>query len=107
MAVTLTDEAVNKVRELLASEGEPGMALRIGVKSGGCSGFRYEMYFDTDIAESDVRASFDGVPVVMDAVSAPLLDGATLEYRSSLSESGFKILNPQAKRTCGCGQSFS
>jgi iron-sulfur cluster assembly accessory protein len=107
MSMTLTDEAISKVRELLNAEGEPGMALRVGVKSGGCSGFRYEMYFDSETSDTDVRAEFDGVPVVMDRESAPLLEGATLEYRSSLSESGFKIHNPSAKRTCGCGQSFS
>jgi iron-sulfur cluster assembly protein/iron-sulfur cluster insertion protein len=107
MSVTLTNEAISKVRELLSSEGEPGMALRIGVKSGGCSGFRYEMYFDTETLDTDVLVEFDGVPVVMDAASAPLLEGATLEYKSSLTESGFKVQNPQAKRTCGCGQSFS
>jgi len=106
--ITLTDSAAVKVRELLDGEGTPDWALRVAVKPGGCSGFQYEMYFDGDIADDDETASYgNDVKVVVDPASAQLLQGATLDYRDGLDQSGFSITNPNATRTCGCGQSFS
>ena len=105
--ITLTDAATSKVGELITAEGEDGLALRVAVRPGGCSGFSYEMYFDTDIAGDDQTADFSGVKVVVDQSSAMLLEGATLDYKDGLDESGFSIDNPNAQRTCGCGQSFS
>ncbi len=105
--ITLTDRAVGKVGELIASEGEDGLALRVAVRPGGCSGFSYEMYFDTDRDAEDVIADYDGVGVVVDPSSAMLLEGATLDYKDGLQDAGFSIDNPNAQRTCGCGQSFS
>lgn len=104
--VTLTEMAVAKVRELLAEEGDSGMALRVAVRPGGCAGFSYEMFFDTSSEQSDIVTDFDGVKVVSDPSSAMLLQGATLDYKSGL-QSGFSITNPNAERTCGCGSSFS
>jgi iron-sulfur cluster assembly accessory protein len=106
-AITLTDPAVAKVSELLAQEGNPDLALRVAVRPGGCSGFSYEMFFDTDLADDDVQISFDPVKVVVDPSSASLLSGATLDYKDGLQGAGFSINNPNASRTCGCGQSFS
>ncbi|CAI8369706.1 MAG: iron-sulfur cluster insertion protein ErpA [Acidimicrobiaceae bacterium] len=104
--VTLTEEAKNKVSELLSQETED-MALRVAVRPGGCSGFSYEMYFDTDKAEDDVEKLFDEVRVVVDPSSAELLVGATLDFKDGLNGAGFAIDNPNAQKTCGCGKSFS
>jgi len=105
--ITLTDSAAAKVDELLTSEDEEGLALRVAVRPGGCSGFSYEMYFDPDRDSDDVIAKFGAVDVVVDPSSAMLLEGATLDYRDGLQDAGFSIDNPNAQRTCGCGQSFS
>jgi iron-sulfur cluster assembly accessory protein len=105
--ITLTDTAAVKVKELLDAEGEPEMALRVAVRPGGCSGFSYEMFFDADIDGDDEQADFSGVKVVVDSSSAQLLVGATLDYKDGLQEAGFSINNPNASRTCGCGNSFS
>ena len=105
--ITLTDNAVSKVDELITAEGEDGLALRVAVRPGGCSGFSYEMYFDTDRTEQVMSRRFGGVDVVVDQDSAQLLEGATLDYKDGLQDAGFSIDNPNAQRTRGCGQSFS
>jgi iron-sulfur cluster assembly protein/iron-sulfur cluster insertion protein len=105
--ITLTPTAATKVKTLLEAEGEPGLALRVAVRPGGCSGFSYEMFFDSDVAAEDQTADYDGVRVVVDPSSATLLTGATLDYKDGLQQAGFAIDNPNAQRTCGCGQSFS
>ena len=105
--IALTDNAADKVRTLMDAEGVPELALRVAVRPGGCSGFSYEMFFDTDFAQDDQAADFNGVKVVVDASSAMLLEGATLDYKDGLQGAGFAIENPNAQRTCGCGQSFS
>jgi iron-sulfur cluster assembly accessory protein len=105
--ITLTDTAIGKVGELIKAEGDEDLALRVAVRPGGCSGFSYEMFFDTDVAPDDVEASFGEVKVVVDPSSAQLLAGATLDFKDGLQGAGFSIDNPNAQRTCGCGQSFS
>ncbi len=106
--ITLTDPAAHKVRQLLDAEGAEDLALRVAVRPGGCSGFSYEMFFDGDVAADDTTAEYpDHVKVVVDPASAQLLEGATLDYKDGLDQSGFAITNPNASRTCGCGQSFS
>jgi iron-sulfur cluster assembly protein/iron-sulfur cluster insertion protein len=105
--ITLTDTAADKVKELLVAEGQPELALRVAVRPGGCSGFSYEMFFDADVAADDDIATFGDVRVVVDASSAQLLTGATLDYKDGLQQAGFSINNPNASRSCGCGQSFS
>ena len=105
--ITLTDTAADKVKDLIEAEGEPDLALRVAVRPGGCSGFSYEMFFDSDVATDDVIAEHRGVRVVVDPSSAQLLTGATLDYKDGLQQTGFSINNPNAQRTCGCGQSFS
>lgn len=104
--ITLTDNASSKVKELIAAEGDDALALRVAVRPGGCSGFSYEMFFDTEVATDDLTADYGEVRVVVDPSSAQLLTGAELDYKDGL-ESGFAITNPNAQRTCGCGQSFS
>ena len=105
--ITLTPTAATKVKELIDQEGDASLALRVAVRPGGCSGFSYEMFFDSDVATEDQLADFDGVRVVVDPSSASLLTGATLDYKDGLQQAGFAIDNPNAQRTCGCGQSFS
>ena len=105
--ITLTDNAAVKVKDLLAEEGNEALALRVAVRPGGCSGFSYEMFFDTDVAADDLTADYSGVKVVVDPSSAQMLNGATLDYKDGLQETGFSIDNPNAQRTCGCGSSFS
>ena len=104
---TLTDDATTKVGELIAGEGDDNLALRVAVRPGGCSGFSYEMFFDTERADDDLEVNFGEIRVVVDPSSAQLLEGATLDYKDGLNEAGFSIDNPNAQRTCGCGQSFS
>ena len=105
--VTLTDAAVAKVADLLAQEGDDSLALRVAVRPGGCSGYSYEMFFDSEFAADDIIRTFGKVRVVVDTESAELIKGATLEYRDGLQDAGFHIVNPNATRTCGCGSSFS
>lgn len=105
--ISLTDAAVVKVAELIAQEGNDALALRVAVRPGGCSGFSYEMFFDTDVADDDLTLTFDTVRVVVDPASGDLLNGATLDFKDGLQGAGFSINNPNASRTCGCGQSFS
>ncbi len=105
--VTLTDAAASKVAELLAQEDTDGLALRVAVRPGGCSGFSYEMYFDSEIAGDDVVREFGSVTVAVDPTSADLLKGSTLDYSDGLQGAGFHVTNPNATRTCGCGSSFS
>jgi iron-sulfur cluster assembly accessory protein len=104
--ITLTSQAAAKARALMARDPRPGVALRVGVEGGGCSGMQYTLTFDERRAD-DVSVEQDGVTVLVDAKSAGYLDGLTLDYVDALSGAGFKFLNPNASRTCGCGSSFS
>src|SRR5438132_10785432 len=104
---TLTDAAAAKVKSLIESEGNPELALRVAVAPGGCSGYSYEMFFDTDVAPDDLQLEQAGVRVVIDPASQQLLKGATLDYKDGLQGAGFSVSNPNAQRSCGCGQSFS
>jgi len=105
--VTLTDAAASKVASLLVQEGDDSLVLRMAVRPGGCSGYSYEMFFDSEVSDGDVVRTFGEVRVAVDAESADLLKGATLDYRDGLQEAGFHVTNPNATRTCGCGSSFS
>ncbi len=104
--ITLTDTAASKVKNLIDEEGDNSLALRVAVRPGGCSGFSYEMFFDTDVADDDNVTEYGEVRVVVDPSSALMLEGATLDFKDGL-ESGFSINNPNAQKTCGCGSSFS
>jgi iron-sulfur cluster assembly accessory protein len=105
--INLTDQATAKVSDLLAQEGNAELALRVAVRPGGCSGFSYEMFFDSELEDDDIVRSFGAVKVVVDPASAEQLAGATLDYKDGLQGAGFHITNPNATRTCGCGSSFS
>ena len=105
--IIVTANAATKVAQLIAAEGDATLALRVAVRPGGCSGFSYEMFFDSDIADDDVVKTYGDIKVVTDPASAEMLKGATLDYKDALQGGGFAIDNPNAQRTCGCGNSFS
>ncbi len=105
--IVLTDVAAAKVAELLTAEADENLVLRVAVRPGGCSGFSYEMFFDSEVADDDHVIDYNGVKVAVDPSSGPHLKGATLDYKDALQGGGFSINNPSAERTCGCGQSFS
>lgn len=106
-AVVLTPTAISKVRELLASEADQNLALRMAVRPGGCSGFSYEMFFDSEVETDDIVEEFDDVRVIVDPQSVERLRGSTLDYKDGLMEAGFAIENPNVTRSCGCGNSFA
>ncbi len=105
--IALTDTATVKVKELMEAEDSPELYLRVAVRPGGCSGLSYEMFFDTEKAGDDIVEAYGDVQVVVDPASAEYLTGASLDYKDGLQGAGFTINNPNAQRTCGCGQSFS
>jgi iron-sulfur cluster assembly protein len=105
--VVITDAAVKAIKEAISAEGEAGDALRISVVGGGCSGYQYSLDFDKEERIGDVVMTCDGVNVYIDSVSAGYMKGTTIDYVSGLHGTGFKFNNPNAKRTCGCGSSFS
>ncbi len=104
--ITLTHGAAAKVKQLLETNTRQGDALRVRVRAGGCSGLRYELAFDSQATDADEEFEQRGVRLLIDAKSAAYLRDITLDYADGLNESGFKILNPRAKSTCGCGESF-
>ena len=106
-AVLATQNAVKKLIELKQAESSDNSFLRMGVKPGGCSGYSYEMFFDTEEFDGDVVEEYGDVNIVVDAQSLEHIKGSTLDYREGLMETGFSIDNPNVSRTCGCGNSFS
>ena len=105
--VTLTNSAAAKVLELITAEGDESLSLRLAVRPGGCSGFSYDMYFDSALDDADIVNETDGVRIVVDAESAAMVGGAVVDFKEGgLQGSGFAINNPNEQRSCGCGQSF-
>ncbi len=105
--IAVTDNAVHKAQELIDQEDGSEVVLRVAVRPGGCSGFSYEMFFDGDVSDDDTVTEYGELRVAVDASSLMLLEGATLDFKDGLADSGFSIDNPNAQKTCGCGQSFS
>ena len=105
--IELKPSAVEKIRDLIAEENNPDLKLRIFVQGGGCSGFSYGFTFDEQSQEDDFDLDFDGVHLLVDSMSAQYLTGASVDYKEDLMGSEFKISNPNASTTCGCGSSFS
>jgi iron-sulfur cluster assembly accessory protein len=104
--IILTGVAAAKVSSLLAQEGRDDLRLRVAVQPGGCSGLRYQLYFDEREIEGDVVSVFGGVQVVTDKMSAPYLTGATIDFVDTIEKQGFTIDNPNATGSCACGDSF-
>jgi iron-sulfur cluster assembly accessory protein len=104
--VVLSDPAASKVKALLDQEGRDDLRLRIAVQPGGCSGLRYQLFFDERTLDGDIVADFSGVNVVTDRMSAPYLMGATIDFVDTIEKQGFTIDNPNATGSCACGDSF-
>ncbi len=104
--VTLSDAASSKVKSLLEQEGRTDLALRIAVQPGGCSGLRYQLFFDERTLDGDETRDFDGVTVVVDRMSLPYLHGASIDFVDTIEKQGFTIDNPMATGSCACGDSF-
>ncbi|HEY2443492.1 MAG TPA: iron-sulfur cluster assembly accessory protein [Streptosporangiaceae bacterium] len=104
--IVLTDVAATKVGSLLAQEGRDDLRLRVAVQPGGCSGLKYQLYFDEREIDGDVVSSFGTVQVVTDKMSAPYLTGATIDFVDTIEKQGFTIDNPNATGSCACGDSF-
>jgi iron-sulfur cluster assembly accessory protein len=105
--IHLTAKAVEAVKNAIQQEGKPGDGLRVSVVGGGCSGYQYNLDFEQEPRMDDLTLEFDGVNIFVDPISAGYLKGTLIDYVSGLSGTGFKFNNPNAKRTCGCGSSFS
>ena len=105
--VLLSDVAAVKVKSLLEQEGRDDLRLRVGVQPGGCSGLVYQLYFDERTLDGDLVVDFGGVEVVIDRMSAPYLDGASIDFADTIEKQGFTIDNPNAGSSCACGDSFS
>lgn len=106
-SIALTDVAAAKVAALLAQEGRDDLYLRVAVQPGGCSGLRYQLYFDDRNQEGDIAREFGAVKVVVDKMSDPYLMGATIDFVDTIEKQGFTIDNPQAQGSCACGDSFN
>ncbi len=104
--INLSPVAATKVRSLLDQEGRDDLQLRISVQPGGCSGLRYQLFFDERTLDGDVVSDFDGVAVVVDRMSVPYLSGAMIDFVDSIEKQGFTIDNPNATGSCACGDSF-
>lgn len=104
--LTITAEATEKLKDIMAEKNRQDASLRIYIASGGCSGFSYGMAFDSEIAEDDRVIEQNGIKIVVDPLSSNYLDGAQVDYVESLMGGGFTVNNPNAVSTCGCGQSF-
>jgi iron-sulfur cluster assembly accessory protein len=104
--VALSDAAAAKVKALLEQEGREDLALRIAVQPGGCSGLRYQLFFDERTLDGDEFHEFGNVKVVVDRMSGPYLGGATIDFVDTIEKQGFTIDNPNAKGSCACGESF-
>jgi iron-sulfur cluster assembly accessory protein len=104
--VNLTDVAAGKVRSLLEQEGRTDLRLRVAVQPGGCSGLIYQLYFDERLLDGDAVRDYEGVEVVVDKMSVPYLDGASIDFEDTISKQGFTIDNPNAGGSCACGDSF-
>jgi iron-sulfur cluster assembly accessory protein len=106
-SVVITETAAVKVRTLLDQEGRDDLNLRIAVQPGGCSGLRYQLFFDDRSLDGDVRQEINGVGVVVDRMSVPYLGGAVIDFVDTIEKQGFTIDNPNAGSSCACGNSFS
>ena len=106
-SVVITETAAVKVKTLLDQEGRDDLNLRIAVQPGGCSGLRYQLFFDDRSLDGDVRQEINGVGVVVDRMSVPYLGGAVIDFVDTIEKQGFTIDNPNAGSSCACGDSFS
>jgi iron-sulfur cluster assembly accessory protein len=107
MSVTLTEAAAKKAASLVTQEGRDDLRLRLAAAAGGCAGLRYQLFFTPDVLDGDETTEYDGIDLVVDKMSKIYLDGAIIDFVDKIDQQGFKITNPNAQNTCGCGDSFS
>lgn len=107
VSLIFSDSAAEKVKSLIAEEGNPDLKLRVFVTGGGCSGFQYGFTFEEEVGEDDFRVDRSGVTLLIDSMSYQYLNGAEIDYKEGLNGAQFVIKNPNAQTTCGCGNSFS
>lgn len=105
--VELTEQATKKVKNLLEQEGRSDLRLRVAVQPGGCAGLIYQLFFDERLMDDDLVKNFSGVELVVDKMSSPYVDGATVDFEDTIQKQGFTIDNPNAEGSCACGDSFS
>jgi iron-sulfur cluster assembly accessory protein len=105
--VILTDAAAIKAKSLLDQEGRDDLALRIAVQPGGCAGLRYNLFFDDRVLDGDLAGEFGGVNLIVDRMSAPYVEGASIDFVDTIEKQGFTIDNPNASGSCACGDSFN
>ena len=105
--VVLTDAAASKAKALLDQEGRDDLALRIAVQPGGCAGLKYNLFFDDRVMDGDLTSAFGGVKLTVDRMSAPYVQGATIDFVDTIEKQGFTIDNPNAGGSCACGDSFN
>ena len=105
--IKITDNAVAKIKDIIAEENNPAIKLRVFVQGGGCSGMQYGFTLDEDTAEDDWTLDIDGVEILVDSMSGQYLQGAVVDYKDDIMGATFSIKNPNAQTTCGCGSSFS
>lgn len=105
--ILVTPAAIKAIKDAIAAEGEVGDCLRVSVIGGGCSGYQYNLDFEKESRMDDIVLDLEGVKILIDPISSGYLRGTTIDFVSGLNGSGFKFSNPNAKRTCGCGSSFS
>jgi iron-sulfur cluster assembly protein len=106
MAVSMTERAAERARQMLQKRGTPDSAIRIGVSTAGCSGLSYKLEYADQLQEADQQFESHGIRIVVDGKSLLVLDGTEVDFESSAFKSGFKFINPQVKEQCGCGESF-
>ncbi len=106
-SISLTSSAARRVAQIAAKQGNPALKLRLSVDGGGCAGFQYKFGLETDVAPDDLAVETDGVTLVVDPMSLPLVDGCEVDYVESLGGAAFQVRNPNAASGCGCGSSFS
>ncbi|WP_096202548.1 iron-sulfur cluster insertion protein ErpA [Bacillus sp. FJAT-45350] len=104
--ITITDSAVDRIKVMMEEQENEDLLLRVGVKGGGCSGLSYGMGFDSEKQSEDTTLEINGLDVIVDKESAPMLDGVVIDYKENMMGGGFTIENPNAIATCGCGSSF-
>lgn len=105
--INLTDSAVTKAKALISQEGRDDLALRIAVQPGGCAGLRYKLFFDDRHLDGDIVTDHSGLSLVIDRLSEPYLQGASIDFVDTIEQQGFTIDNPNATGSCACGDSFS
>ena len=103
--ITLTEKAAVKVKQMLKKENKENYGLRLGIVSGGCSGYMYEIQLEKEAKENDLVIEDKGIKIFMNPESVPFMKGSTVDYKDALQNSGFKVSNPNVKRSCGCGHS--